>query len=106
MAFEFVAVDEANVGGKGGEEEGEFADVVLAVAVGVEEEILGGGGEAAAEGTAVAAVDFVGDDAELGAVLGLQIGEDGSGGVGTAVVDDDDFEVFGEVGEGGEGVRN
>ena len=106
VTFEFVAVDEADVWGEGGEEEREFADVVLAVAVGVEEEILGGGGETGAEGAAVAAVDLVGDDPELGAVLRLEIGEDGTGGVGTAVVDDDDFEVRGEGGEGGEGVRN
>ncbi len=106
VTFQFEAVDEADPWDEGGEEEGEFADVVLAIAVGIEEEILSGGGETGAQGAAVAAVDFVGDDAELRAKLSLEIGEDRSGGVRAAVVHDDDLEARGERSESGECVRD
>jgi hypothetical protein len=103
VAEEFVAVDEPGGGAEEVEEFGEFGGVILAVAVGVEDEGEAGGGEAGAESAAVAAVDFVGADAEAGgAVLLLEGMEDGGGFVVTAVVDDDHLKGAAGGFEGGE----
>lgn len=106
VAGNFVAVDEADFGGDGFEEGGEIGDVVLAVTVGVEDELVGRGGETGAEGTAVAAVFGVGDDAEAGGEFGDEGFEDKAGGVGAAIVDDDDFVVGDVFAENGKGFRN
>ena len=106
VAGDFVAVDEADFGGDGVEKCWEVSDVVLAVAVGVEDELVDGGGETGAEGTAVAAVFGVGDDAEAGSEFGDEGFEDEAGGVGATIVDDDDFEVGDVLVENGEGFRD
>ena len=55
-SLEFVAVDQADVIGHAGGELRQFADIVLAVAVGIEDEFLGGRRKAASQRAAVAAV--------------------------------------------------
>ena len=59
-APDLVAVDQVGPGALL-PEQGQFAHVVLGVAVGVEDEVPRGGREAAAKGAAVAAIGLVGD---------------------------------------------
>ncbi len=103
LTADLVAVDEADIGPNGVEEFGQFTDIVLTVAIGVEDKLLGGGGEAGAEGAAIAAILRVRNDAEPGAVHIAKGLEDFAGIVGTAVVDDDDFEIRGAAIEDVEG---
>lgn len=103
LAAHFETVDEADVGVHGVEEERDLAGVVLAVAVGIKDELFFGGFEAGTKGSAVAAVDFMGNDAHVGSVLVGELLEDFTGVVVGAVVDDDDFVVERMGAEGGEG---
>ena len=96
VAFQLEAVDEAGIGADQIEQAGQLGDIVLAVAIGVEDEVLGGGVKAAAQGAAVAAILGMGDDAQAGAILGAQLIENGGGIVVAAIVDHDDF-VIGHV---------
>src|SRR5579883_312089 len=73
----------------------QLAGVVLRIAVGVEDEVLGRGAEAAAKCGAVAAVRAMGDDAKVGAAL-RQVLQHLGGAILAAVVYDDDLEVVGQ----------
>lgn len=78
-------------------QEREIAEVVLGVAVGVEDPVFRGASEAGSQGGAVALVSLVRDDAEPGAVAGFEILENLGGVVAAAIVHDDDFEVAGAL---------
>lgn len=86
-----------------GKERGHLGNVKLAVAVGIEDELLCGGVEARLEGGAVAEVGRVVDDFD-GALPSRQPVGDAGCFVGAAVVNDDDLEVGVELAEDGKGV--
>ena len=69
-----------------------LADVELAVAIGQEDVVAGGRGEAGRQGGAVAAIDGVRDEPN-GRALPPELLDDGRGRVTAAVVDDDDLVV-------------
>src|SRR5574341_1122673 len=71
--------------------------IILRVAVGVENPLLAGGGEAGAQRAAVAAIFGMVDDAHAIRVIGGQTAKDAGGVIRTAVVDDDHFVVVGDL---------
>lgn len=73
-----------------------FSGIVLRVTVGIENELLGGGGKTGAERTAVALVLLMLHYSELGDDA-LELGEDVRGVIPTTVVDHHDLEVIGEL---------
>ena len=91
-AAQLVALRDVDVVGRAGDEQLDLGRVVLTVAVGVEDPLLRGRGEAREQRAAVAAVLVVGDDAQPRLLAG-QLGEHHSRTVGGAVVDDDDLAV-------------
>ena len=85
----------------------EFVDVELAVTVGVEDPLFCRGTEAGLEGGAVALVDWMLDEADVGGLLGEFL-RDLGGLIRAAVVNDDDFVIVAdrfEDFEGGERER-
>ena len=91
-APDLEALHDVDLGRRGLDAADDLAGVVLGVTVGVEDPLLGGRGDAAAQRAAVAAVGRVDDDAQLGHLVAERL-EDGDGAVGRPVVDDDDLEV-------------
>ena len=94
-AFGAVAADEVVALMEEVNHGGEVMGVVLEVAVEEGDEGGGGGHDAGVHGGGLAAILGKGEDADAG-----EWGDVGEGGVGGAVVDEDEFEVGG--GEGGE----
>ena len=78
-----------------GQQHRHFGRIVLAVAVGVEDEFLGRGRETGAQRAAVAAVLRVMDDADVIGIDARELVEDLRRVVAAAVVDDDHFEIGG-----------
>ena len=66
VALNFVALDYIHLGARVFEEQFEFADVVLGVAVGVEDPFFGARSESASERSAVALVGGVPENGDLG----------------------------------------
>ena len=95
VAGDLVAVHEVHLGREGLEQRLQLARVVLRVAVGVEDELLRGGGEAGAQRPAVAAVLLVVDHLEPREVP-RHLVEQLAGVVRAAVVDHDHLVVVGE----------
>ena len=63
-AFYFVAIDQIDVGPEFGKKIVHFADVVLTVAVGVEDEVLCGVRESGNQRRAISSIGFVVDHAQ------------------------------------------
>jgi hypothetical protein len=70
----------------------DFADIVLSIAVGVEDEILRGVGEARNQRRAIATIGFVVDDSQEWQFL-AEVFEYFSGTVFAPVVDNNHFEI-------------
>ena len=94
-ARDLEAVDHVGAVARGPEQR-EFADVVLRVAVGVEDPFLARGVEARSQRAAVAAVHRMRHHAQARAELG-ELVEHFGGAVAAAVVDDDHFPVVGQL---------
>src|SRR5262245_37842289 len=93
VALELVAVHQSGLRRDPFEQQRQLADIVLSIAIGIENELLCGRGESAAQRAAIAAIARVGYDAEPWAMHPLQLFEDFGGVVVTAVVDYDHFVV-------------
>ena len=93
----FVAVDQPDLRRSLAQQQFDLARIVLAVAVGIENVILGCGHEAAAQRGSVASVDRMCDYAKAGSVNLLEASEHLAGIVHAAVVDDDNLEVFHKI---------
>ena len=91
-AADLVAVHHVGVGRHLRPQHRQLGRVVLRVAVGVEDQLLGGRSEAGLQRAAVAAVPRMVHDADL-RIGARQLVGDLRRRVGAAVVDDDDFEV-------------
>jgi hypothetical protein len=91
-AFHFVAIDQIDVRPEFGEKIMDFADIVLPIAVGVEDEILRGVGEARNQRRAIATIGFVVDDSQEWQFL-AEVFEYFSGTVFAPVVDNNHFEI-------------
>ncbi len=89
---DLVAVHQIDVVGHPFPEQGHLAGIVLGVAVGVEDELLARGLEAAAQGAAVAAILLMMNDPDLG-IDARELVEDLRREVAAAVVDHDDFVI-------------
>ena len=74
-------------------EDFELARIVLRIAVGIRDEVLGRGGEAGAKRTPIAAVPRMMDRAHM-RIGACQLVRDRTRRVGTAVVDDNDLEIW------------
>lgn len=91
----FVAVDEADVGPDRVEKRWKFTHIVLPIAIGVKYEILRSRLKTGAKRATVAAIFRMGDHPEARAMHFAQALQHGSGFIGAAIVDDDDFEITG-----------
>lgn len=75
---------------------GQFSDIELHVSVRIKNILFGSGPPAAEQSLAVSAVGPMVDDADLG-MLGRQTIGDPAGVIRTAVIDDEDFQLIGEL---------
>jgi NADH-quinone oxidoreductase subunit M len=98
-------VDEVDVGREQHQEQGHFLHVVLAVAVRVEDQVLGRGGKPRTQRPAVAAVRLMGNDLQP-ADARLQIPQHVRAAVGGSVVDDDDLGVVGDAAQRAVGLEH
>src|SRR5262249_46646834 len=89
-----IAVDEIDARGQLGEQIVNFADIILSIAVGIENEVLAGIGEARNQSRSVPKISRVMNDAQK-RHLGSKPVENRAGLIFTAVVDDQDFKVVG-----------
>ena len=89
---DLVAVDHVGVRGQLRPEQRQLRRIVLRVAVGVENQLLGRGPKAGLQRGAVVAVDWMMHGADLRVGAGELVGDFGRA-VGAAIVDDDDLEV-------------
>src|SRR5258707_1337567 len=93
MPFELESVDQPDVGLHAVEKLRKLANVVLAVAIGIENEILPRGFKTAWQCGAISAIFGMGDHAERGAVTHFQRSKHSGRIVAAAVVDHDHFEI-------------
>jgi len=93
MPFEFESVDQTHVRRHEIEELRQLPDVVLAVAIGIEDKILPRGGETASQRLAVSEIGRMRYHPEGLPMTLLQAGQHAGGLVPAAVVDNDDFEI-------------
>src|ERR1019366_6896546 len=91
--FQLVAVHQAGIGAHQFQQARQFADIVLAVAIGIEDEFLGGRLEPAAQRAAIAAILWMRDHAQAGTIQAAQSFQHGGRVIATAVVDHDDFVI-------------
>src|ERR1035437_1178292 len=93
MTLQLVAVHEARGGRYQLEQAGKLADVILSVAIGVEDKFLLSRREPAAQRAAITAVVRMGDHAQPRAELAAKLIQHFAGAIMTAVVDHDDFVI-------------
>ena len=91
-AFYFVAIDQIDVRPEFGEKIVNFADVVLSVAVGVEDEVLCGVGESGNQCRAITTIGFVVNDSQEWQFL-TEVFQNFPGIVFAPVVDNKHFEI-------------
>src|SRR5579871_121461 len=99
VPLELVAVHQAYTGSQFFEQQRQFADVILAVTIGIKDQFFGGCGKAAAQRGPIAAVNGVLDDPHPRAIFGGQSAQDRACFILAAIVDYDHFEIDRTVGQ-------